>query len=58
MPEKGIMPEKIISLTPSLIEILFALEFSHRVVGVPDSGDYPGEIENWPNVACWFDPDL
>ncbi len=58
MPEKGIMPERIISLTPSLTEILFALEFGHRVVGVTDTCDYPAEVRDWPNVACWFDPDL
>ncbi len=52
------MPQRIISLTPSLTEILFALEFGHRVVGVTDSCDYPAEVRDWPNVACWFDPDL
>ena len=52
------MPERIISLTPSLTEILFALESGHRVVGVTDSCDYPVEVEDLPNVGCWFDPDL
>ena len=58
MPEKGIMPQRIISLTPSLTEILFALELGHRVVGVTDSCDYPAEVGDWPNVACWFEPDI
>ena len=58
MPEKKILPERIISLTPSLTEILFALELEHRVVGVTDSCDYPKEVNQWPHVACWFDPDL
>ena len=52
------MPERIISLTPSLTEILFALESGHRVVGVTDSCDYPAAVEDLPNVGCWFDPDL
>ena len=52
------MPERIISLTASLTEILFALESGHRVVGVTDSCDYPAEVEDLPNVGCWFDPDL
>jgi iron complex transport system substrate-binding protein len=56
--ENRIMPQKIISLTPSLTEILFALEFGHRVVGVTDSCDYPAEVKDLPNVACWFDPDI
>lgn len=58
MPEKKILPQRIISLTPSLTEILFALELGHRVVGVTDSCDYPAEVNQWPHVACWFDPDL
>jgi iron complex transport system substrate-binding protein len=58
MPETGSMPERIISLTPSLTEILFALKLSHRVSAVTDSCDYPAEVRDWPNVACWFDPDL
>ncbi len=58
MLEKKILPERIISLTPSLTEILFALELEHRVVGVTDSCDYPEEVNQWPHVACWFDPDL
>jgi ABC-type Fe3+-hydroxamate transport system substrate-binding protein len=41
-----------------LTEILFALEFGHRVVGVTDSCDYPAQVRDCPNVACWFDPDI
>lgn len=52
------MPKKIISLTPALTEILFALELGHRVAGVTDSCDYPVKVKAWPHVACWFDPDL
>lgn len=50
--------ERIISLTPSLTEILFALDLSHRVAGVTDSCDYPEKVKKWPHVACWFDPNL
>ena len=50
--------ERIISLTPSLTEILFALKLSHRVAGVTDACDHPAEVRDWPHVACWFDPDL
>jgi iron complex transport system substrate-binding protein len=52
------MPQRIISLTPSLTEILFALESGHRVVGVTDSCDYPAAVKDLPNVGCWFDPDI
>jgi iron complex transport system substrate-binding protein len=52
------MPQRIISLTPSLTEIMFTLESSHRVVGVTDSCDYPAAVRDLPNVGCWFDPDI
>jgi iron complex transport system substrate-binding protein len=58
MAQKRITPERIISLTPSLTEILFALDLGRRVCGVTDSCDYPAAAANRPNVACWFDPDL
>ena len=58
MPETGIFAQRIVSLTPSLTEILFALELSHHMAGVTDSCDYPAEVKDWPHVACWFDPDL
>jgi iron complex transport system substrate-binding protein len=58
MPEIGIFPNRIISLTPAITEILFALELDHRVAGVTDSCDYPAKVKDWPHVACWFDPDL
>jgi iron complex transport system substrate-binding protein len=58
MAEKEAPPQRIVSLTASLTEILFALKLGHRVVGVTDSCDYPSEVKDLPNVACWFDPDM
>ena len=58
MPQKAIVAHRIISLTPSLTETLFALQSGQRVVGVTDSCDYPAEVRDRPDVACWFDPDL
>jgi len=58
MAGKEKIAHRIISMTPSLTEILFALESGHRVAGVTDSCDYPPEVKNWPNISCWFDPDL
>lgn len=55
---EAIIAKRIISLTPSLTEILFALDLGHRVRGVTDSCDYPVEVTDRPNVGCWFDPDL
>jgi iron complex transport system substrate-binding protein len=58
MSEKGKFPKRIVSLTPSLTEILFALRLGHQVVGVTDSCDHPAEVKDIPNIGCWFDPDL
>jgi len=58
MPAPDIIPQRIISLTPSLTEILFALGQGHRVCGVTDSCDFPAEATQRPDVACWFDPDM
>jgi iron complex transport system substrate-binding protein len=55
---KKTISQQIISLTPSLTEILFALQAADRVVGVTDSCDYPAQVKNRPDVGCWFDPDL
>jgi iron complex transport system substrate-binding protein len=58
MTQKKIIPQRIISLTPSITETLFALDLDCRVCGVTDSCDYPAQVADRPNVACWFDPDL
>jgi iron complex transport system substrate-binding protein len=58
MTATGIFAQRIVSLTPALTEILFALDLGHRVAGVTDSCDYPAAVKDWPHVACWFDPDL
>jgi len=49
---------RIVSLTPSITELLFALGMDDRVVGVTDSCDYPDAASKKPNVLCWFEPDL
>ena len=58
MSEIEKFPKRIVSLTPSLTEILFALKMDQRVVGVTDSCDYPMEVKHIPHVGCWFDPDM
>jgi iron complex transport system substrate-binding protein len=49
--------QRIISLTPSLTETLYALGLGDCVVGITDSCDYPPAVLKKPNVSCWFDPD-
>lgn len=58
MPYTASIPQRIISLTPSLTELLFALNSGDRVCGVTDSCDFPREVKDRQNVGCWFDPDM
>jgi iron complex transport system substrate-binding protein len=45
------MPEKIISLTPSNTEILFALGLGDKVVGVTQYCNYPPEAQDKPKIG-------
>jgi len=47
---KGV-PRRIVSLTPSNTEILFALGLGDRVVGVTTYCDYPPEAKNKPKIG-------
>jgi iron complex transport system substrate-binding protein len=50
--------KRIVSLTPSITETLFAMSVKDRVVGVTDACDYPPEANSKSHVCSWFDPDL
>ena len=50
--------KRIVSLTPSITETLFALGVEDRVVGVTDSCDYPVAANSKPHVCSWFSPDI
>ena len=52
------MTNRIVSLTPSITETLFALGAGDRVVGVTDTCDYPPEVNGKPHVCSWFEPDM
>ena len=52
------MTTRIVSLTPSITETLFALGMGDRVVGVTDACDYPSEAHAKPHVCSWFKPDM
>jgi iron complex transport system substrate-binding protein len=47
---------RIISLAPSLTEVLFALGLGDRVVGVTRYCDYPAEALQKPKVGGYIDP--
>ena len=52
------MIERIVSLTPSITETIFAMGAGHLVAGVTDSCDFPAEAHARPHVCSWFDPDV
>ena len=51
-------PRRIISLAPSLTEILYALGAGDAVVGVTDYATYPPEVEAKPSVGGGINPNL
>jgi iron complex transport system substrate-binding protein len=50
--------KRVVSLSPSITEVLFALGLEDLVVGVTDACDYPLEVNNKPHVCSWFAPDM
>ena len=50
--------QRIISLTPSITESIFALGAEQRLTAVTDACDYPATANRKPHVCSWFDPDI
>ena len=50
--------KRVVCLTPSITETIFALGIGELVVGVTDACDYPQEVNNKSHVCSWFDPDM
>ena len=51
-------PARIVSLLPSLTEIVFAIGEGHRIVGVSDFDDFPPEVTQLPRVGGLMNPSL
>jgi iron complex transport system substrate-binding protein len=51
-------PRRIVSLAPSVTEILFALGLGDRVAGVTNFCDYPPAARSKPRVGSYADPSL
>jgi len=47
-------PQRIVSLSPSNTEILFALGLEDRIVGVTDQCDYPPQAEKIDKIGGYF----
>jgi iron complex transport system substrate-binding protein len=57
-PEAGTIPRRIVALTPSLTETLFALGLGDRVVGVGDYTSWPPEARSKPRLGGLFNPNV
>jgi iron complex transport system substrate-binding protein len=51
-------PEAIVSLAPSITEILFALDLGDKVVGVTEACDYPEEAKAKSKVGGYYSTSL
>lgn len=49
-------PERIVSLSPNLTHIIYALGALDNVVGVTIFSDFPPETSNLPKVGGWVNP--
>jgi iron complex transport system substrate-binding protein len=57
LPQASV-PQKVVSLAPSVTETLFALGFGDRLVGVTTSCDYPAETQTVPKIGGFMSPSL
>ncbi|MCC7202557.1 MAG: cobalamin-binding protein [Nitrospirae bacterium] len=51
-------PERIVSLAPSITEILFSLQLDNRIAGVTDFCDYPEEAKLKPKIGWLISPGI
>src|SRR6516225_8545860 len=51
-------PQRIVSLTPSVTEVLFALGAGDEVVGVSQYSDFPPQATRLPRVGSFLTPNL
>jgi len=53
-----VLAQRIISLSPSVTEILYGIDAFDQVVAVSSYCEYPPEVENLPRVGGWTDTNL
>lgn len=51
-------PQRIVTLMPSLTEVVFALGLGRRLVGVAQYSDYPPPARKLPRVGSYVSPNL
>ncbi|MEK7993075.1 MAG: helical backbone metal receptor [Planctomycetota bacterium] len=52
------LPDRIVSMAPSLTEILFALGLDKEIVGVTQYSDYPPAAKEKPEVGSFWQPNI
>ncbi|MEP6299012.1 MAG: helical backbone metal receptor, partial [Ilumatobacter sp.] len=55
---EGDVPERIVSLSPTHTEILFAIGAGDQVVAVDDFSNFPAEALDLPNELSGFEPNI
>jgi len=55
---QSIETKRIVSMAPSLTEILFALGLNDEIVGVTTFSDFPAEALEKPKVGSFWQPDI
>ena len=58
LPPLPANPQRIICMTPSVTETVFALECGDRIIGVSDFCDYPPEAANLEKLGGFINPNL
>ncbi len=56
--QTGAVPQRVVSLAPSITETLFALGLGDRVVGVTDFCRHPPEVAQLPKVGGYLNPSV
>ena len=56
--DRATVPSRIVSMSPALTEVLFALGLGDRVVGVTTYCDYPPEARRLPKIGGYVDPSV
>ena len=51
-------PERIVSLSPNITEILFALGLGDQIVAVSNNCDYPPQTQKLQKVGSFFKPSV
>lgn len=56
-PKVPVLPQRLVTLAPSLTEMVFAVGAGERLVGVDRHSDYPPQVQGLPRVGSYIHPD-